>query len=72
MGWQRDLLKQSMARISNATDQWGGEKLTSWMHEQAREWERTGYITLRPGEVQGIIVARITEKGRKVAAQGYA
>lgn len=67
-GWERDLLRQAMAKIRDAHDASGGAKLPAMMLEQAKIWERRGLIELHHGNAPGVTIARITEKGRKLAA----
>lgn len=58
--------KEAMQRIRDATDASGGAKFPSFMLDNMKRWERQGMLELHRMD-GGLIVARITEKGRRVA-----
>jgi len=68
MSFETDLLRQALARIRDATDASGGAKLPPMMRSNAKAWERRGFIELHHGAEPGTVLARITAKGRAVAA----
>ncbi len=57
----------AMAKIRDATDASGGAKFPTYMLQNMKAWEREGLIELHHGNVQGQLIARITDKGRNMA-----
>lgn len=59
---------EAMKRIADETDHGGGTRFPPFMRENMRYWEQEGLVTVnyRDG------IARITDKGRKLAKKSMA
>lgn len=68
MGFETDLMVQAMQMIRDCTDASGGAKMPRMMLENCRRWEKRGLIEMHHGNAPGVVIARITPKGRAVAA----
>ncbi len=59
----------AMAKIRDATDSSGGATFPLFMLSNMKEWEREGLIEIHRGNDDGRNIARITDRGRKLAGK---
>ena len=62
----------AMVKIRDATDNSGGATFPTFMLQNMKGWEREGLVEIHHGNDPGRMIARITDKGRKLAKKAMA